>query len=200
MKKIKPTPTKDPLDWFWLRDQGVNPGTIRSGQRVTWYKPDGTPLHNLPFDLLHRQLYRERGWTLAPSPSAVIAAERAAQAKAIVLRAKERWATDKARRLEDFQAFAAESLVRDASLRVSHSSVCHAYWVWGKSRRWENHLGKKAVGRELDNLGGVRGRTKNARYWDGIGPREGVGLRVTNKDTQGSIKRGDGSGGIRIVS
>ena len=200
MKKIKPTFTKDSLDWFWLRDQGVNPDTIRSGQRVTWYKPDGAPLHNLPFDPFHRQLYRERGWTLAPSPSAVIAAEQAAQAKAIVLRAKERWASDKARRLEDFQAFAAESLVRDTKLRVNHAAVCHAYWVWGKSRRWENHLGKKTIRRELDNLGGVRGRTKKARYWDGIGLRDRVGLRVTNKDTQGSIKRGDGSGRFRIVT
>jgi len=57
----------------WLSSQGFTWSFIQnSREKVTWYKPDGTALHNLPADPYHMKRYRARGWTLIPPESPVI--------------------------------------------------------------------------------------------------------------------------------
>jgi len=51
----------------WLSSQGFTWSLLQnSREKVTWYKPDGTALHNLPADPYHMKRYRARGWTLTP--------------------------------------------------------------------------------------------------------------------------------------
>ena len=51
----------------WLAQQGFTWSLLQnSREKVTWYKPDGTALHNLPADPYHMKRYRARGWTLTP--------------------------------------------------------------------------------------------------------------------------------------
>ena len=57
----------------WLAQQGFTWSFLQnSREKVTWYKPDGTALHNLPADPYHMKRYRARGWTLVPPQSPVI--------------------------------------------------------------------------------------------------------------------------------
>ena len=57
----------------WLAQQGFSWSFIQNNrEKATWYKPDGTPLHNLPADPYHMRRYRARGWTLVAPDSPVI--------------------------------------------------------------------------------------------------------------------------------
>ena len=60
-----PTGPEIKRDEAFLESQGFLLTLINQDrERATWYKPDGTPLPNLPTDLYHRTRYRNRGWTL----------------------------------------------------------------------------------------------------------------------------------------
>ena len=51
----------------WLSQQGFSWSFIQNNrEKATWYKPDGTAIHNLPADPYHMRRYRSRGWTLVP--------------------------------------------------------------------------------------------------------------------------------------
>ena len=57
----------------WLAGQGFSWTFLQNTrEKVTWYKPDGTALHNLPADPYHMKRYRARGWTLAPPETPAI--------------------------------------------------------------------------------------------------------------------------------
>jgi hypothetical protein len=57
----------------WLAQQGFSWSFIQNNRdKVTWYKPDGTALPNLPADPYHMRRYRARGWTLVAPDSLVI--------------------------------------------------------------------------------------------------------------------------------
>jgi len=57
----------------WLAQQGFSWSFLQNTrEKVTWYKPDGTALHNLPADPYHMKRYRARGWTLAPPEAPAI--------------------------------------------------------------------------------------------------------------------------------
>ena len=57
----------------WLAGQGFSWTFLQNTrEKVTWYKPDGTALHNLPADPYHMKRYRARGWTLAPPEAPAI--------------------------------------------------------------------------------------------------------------------------------
>jgi hypothetical protein len=57
----------------WLSQQGYSWSLLQNTrEKVTWYKPDGTALHNLPADPYHMKRYRARGWTLTPPEAPAI--------------------------------------------------------------------------------------------------------------------------------
>ena len=62
-------------DKEFLTSQGLDVETYgKSRKLVTWYRPDGKAIHNLPCDMYHRKLYREKGWTLVqPTIEQIIA-------------------------------------------------------------------------------------------------------------------------------
>ena len=64
------TPTERRFLEQKLKAQGFTAGLTNWPRRVTYYKPDGEALPNLPADPEHMQRYMDRGFTLKPSAQA----------------------------------------------------------------------------------------------------------------------------------
>ena len=60
------TPTERRFLEQKLKAQGFTAGLTNWPRRVTYYKPDGEALPNLPADPEHMQKYLSRGFTLKP--------------------------------------------------------------------------------------------------------------------------------------
>ncbi len=74
----------------WLSSQGFTWSLLLNDRaKVTWYKPDGTAIPNLPADPYHMKRYRARGWTLVPPESPVIPEDAVAQLQEQVAAATE---------------------------------------------------------------------------------------------------------------